>query len=766
MRVGAVALAATGLAKRAKVWRRAPAVRARAGGPTFAATLVVLPAAILQSIALVGSPGTFELSGSRIAANVLVGLLVLAPALTAIAAARIGLPRIARALCARPDTEHQLAIWRILAGLALFGYALVLAVADAPEPEPRVSCPAVAAVGLVGAWLMLLLILIRPSPAPLRLYAGLAADAVVLSAFLHLGGGAAAAAFPGYLLAIFYCGKRFGAAALGVAAGGSLLGFGTVVATTEFWRAFPMVSAAFLAVLAIVAAVASMLLRAVVSLRRETAKAAKRRDLSLNASGAALRQAIEAASHLRGEGDPAAADRSELRGHLQDAVDLLSLASGAFAPQSEAFDLHLLVNDVMAGLRPVAAGRAVRLRASVDPAIPFQLRGPKMQVARILQNIAFAAIETTGRGTVRLVVEASMAGEHGLHLAFRLHAGSGSIPFDWPRIPIAEELAGSIGGEVILGESDLGSAQISAILPVALDQTAAPGVLDLADRPVLIVTDDSKFAGELAEPLNNWRADPCWIGGAEPAFDYLSRLEAREQTVLVVDGQGDPLAALSFVHRARNAANSAAFIIFVARPDQAARIGEFAADACDAVLVGPVSVALLGNALHALPPDQNEPARGAGGEPKSPATDPAPRPVSEAGRVTPITVHPRFIAEPSDAVDVAVIANLRKLGGGDDFLAELVEGLREEARPIIERIGRTAAEADLAGFCGAVTTLRRCAGNVGGTRLCEVASTLRHVTGEELRDHGGEYVHRLAAELARLDAALVEWLGAPDARRE
>ena len=63
-------------------------------------------------------------------------------------------------------------------------------------------------------------------------------------------------------------------------------------------------------------------------------------------------------------------------------------------------------------------------------------------------------------------------------------------------------------------------------------------------------------------------------------------------------------------------------------------------------------------------------------------------------------------------------------------------------------------------------SLRRCAGNVGGVRLCETALALRDAGADELRQHGGDHMHRLGAELARLDASLTELLAAPEARRQ
>ena len=46
--------------------------------------------------------------------------------------------------------------------------------------------------------------------------------------------------------------------------------------------------------------------------------------------------------------------------------------------------------------------------------------------------------------------------------------------------------------------------------------------------------------------------------------------------------------------------------------------------------------------------------------------------------------------------------------------------------------------------------------NLGGVRLCELALSLRDVSARELREQDSVIVQRLGAELARLDAALID----------
>jgi HPt (histidine-containing phosphotransfer) domain-containing protein len=91
-------------------------------------------------------------------------------------------------------------------------------------------------------------------------------------------------------------------------------------------------------------------------------------------------------------------------------------------------------------------------------------------------------------------------------------------------------------------------------------------------------------------------------------------------------------------------------------------------------------------------------------------------------------------------------------------VADVIDSFRTETKEIMQRIVRAAAMADAGGFARGLHALRSCAGNLGGTRLCELLLALREVSASELREQGSVVVQRLGDELARLDVALLEFL--------
>ena len=105
-------------------------------------------------------------------------------------------------------------------------------------------------------------------------------------------------------------------------------------------------------------------------------------------------------------------------------------------------------------------------------------------------------------------------------------------------------------------------------------------------------------------------------------------------------------------------------------------------------------------------------------------------------------------------LDFRAIEALRALGGGDAFPRELIETFRTDAEQLVQRLDNAVVTADTAGFAQAVAALRRCAGHLGGRRLCDMLPAPADVAEAELRQNGAVHVRRIAAEIDRLIAAL------------
>jgi signal transduction histidine kinase len=748
-------------------------------------------AGVLPPLAFTARPGDLGFIGAVPVSVVLTGILILAPALAGLVAALFGLEGVRDSFRARGDKEHEQAVLRIFGAALAVAYALLFAgspiYADVAAPSEII-----AALGLAGAWVFLVLTILDPEPSALRHYLGSIYDAALLSAFLHYGAALSAPWFPLYLLAMFYAGYRFGFASLCVAGLASLAGFVAVIATTAFWQQQELLAGGLCVALIALSAFIGAMVREVARSREAAAVARAARTSFLAAISQALRAPLDAIVGEDSEPDTATAlpAARALLSQLHNILDYSAIEAGALQPAVGAFDLHHLVNETLADRRAEALAHGQKLQVHIDPALPYQLRGCHQQLAQIIDNLAARSIETSGRSLARIAISAARSDNETVDLRLSVWDESFSGPLSGDRaataaladetlsapgafrLALVRRLVELMGGGIEIESSGgTGRRCLTITAPFAIDGPAADSTLDLGRCLVLIATDDSQFASEIAEPLNAWHSDPRWIEGFNGTLGFVDG-RAGACSVLIVDGRTHVVAALSFAHRAATGAAPPSFILIIAEPAQVEGFIELADGEVNAVLAAPFDAQLLANALHSLPL-----SRGAAPRPVlvqqdayEPASEIEMAPIYEAPpmdadapQVTPISAHPRFTAE-TPVVDPKTIAALRGLDGYA-FLGEVIDSFRSESEDIMQRLVRAAAMADAAGFARGLQALRSCAANLGGLRLCEAIASLRECGTGELRQQGSTLVQRLDDEVARLDAALIQFLPARGERQ-
>jgi hypothetical protein len=158
-----------------------------------------------------------------------------------------------------------------------------------------------------------------------------------------------------------------------------------------------------------------------------------------------------------------------------------------------------------------------------------------------------------------------------------------------------------MGGQVTIDTNPAGQTRLTVELAFAIDTAGTEPALQSAGCPVLIVTGDSLFAGNVCEYLGGWDAPVSWIGEADAALNYIAWLDPATRAVLLVDGGSKPLSVMGFVDRVRAMDGAPPFILFIAAPAQIAAIAELEDGEVDALLPTPLTQELLTNALHSLP---------------------------------------------------------------------------------------------------------------------------------------------------------------------
>jgi len=729
--------------------RRDPA---EARGGVLLTAVALAAAGVVPPILVTLFPAARTMIGPPFPVDVLLALLVLAPASVGLTVALSGLPGLSAALVREAAAEAEQTTLRVFAVTLVFA-GTFLFIATIPRETSVALMMPVAAIGLAAAWGLLLWLILQPVGVPARWRLGMALDVALLSAFLHIGGSAAAGLCVLFPAVVFYAGYRFGERALIETAIASLLGFAAVVLTTGFWRQQPGLALGLGAALLVLPGCFAGALRVAEAARRKAAQAEEGKARSLAAIADALRSPL---LMLR-SGAPEAPQM--LAQQIGSALDLLAMETGQFAVATEAFDLRALVNEALGGLGFRAAEKGIGLRWRIDPRLPLRLQGAPQALARILTSLVGHLLEITAAGGLRVSFDQIDRATDRVRLRLRIDArgapvapevtgaalgAEDSTAVAWEQealtVGLVRRLVTLIGGELGIEGGPGPPCRFEVMVRLAAEPRAPEADLDLRGQQVLIVGADEAFARELVSLLRRWQAEARWLGDNGTAVAEVAALNGETRAALIVDGRDHPLAALAFADNVKRLGADAPFVLFIGENSRVDRLAELDEDALDCLLPMPLNERLLANAFRGLPL--------AGYESHAPGETITDRDL----RVTPIAAHPKFTGDTAPVVDMRSVESLRALGG-EDFLRELIDTFRADTVLVRERLERAVADGDVAAFGRGLAALRRCAGHLGGTHFChQLPSGLGEA---ELRQHSELHLQRIASEIDRLVTALM-----------
>ncbi len=340
-------------------------------------------------------------------------------------------------LRARPDSEHEQAIIRLLVYSILFLLYLPILAYRGNENPGEANLLLFAAMGLVCfmvlagalfAWIYFL-----PAVSVIRRIAGSILDIGGTTFFMYHLGEYGTPLYIFYLWMIFANGFRYGTPYLYNSLALSVAGFALVIGTNEFWVHNRILGLGLLVGMVVLALYAgSLVTRLFDSLRREeAANQAKRRFLStvshemrtpLNAiigMNDLLRDTAlntEQAEMLKAMGE---ASRSMLK-LIEDVLDISKIEAGKVNIEEIDFDLHGLINGTTGVLTHQAEIRGLYLHAHVMPEVPHALRGDPYHLRQVLYNLIGNGIKFTESGGVALTVTNLGEGDHAVRLRFAI----------------------------------------------------------------------------------------------------------------------------------------------------------------------------------------------------------------------------------------------------------------------------------------------------------------------------------------------------------
>ncbi len=552
---------------------------------------------------------------------------------------RDSLARVRARLAARPDSEHEQAIVRLAAGVVLFFYLLPEALhISGGAFDLTHSYLAAMFAYLAFAATIFGSILARPGISRARRLIAAAGDLSAVTYFMAVSGPHGLPMFLMYVWITLANGFRYGTRYLLFCLGVSIVGFGVVLASNEFWQSYFGVGVGLMAGLVVLAIyVLSLVKRMNDALARaEAANQAKRRFISVvsHEMRTPLNAIIGMADLLRDtqlnreQADMLQTLRGSSRvmlGLVEDVLDFSKIEAGRLVLDHSDFDLHALVNSTCRIVAAQAAAKSVEVVVSIMPEVPPAVRGDPHYLRQVLINLASNAVKFTERGSVTVHVSAQGETEAKMRLKFSVRdTGIGIAPEAQARIfesfaqgeqsttrrfggtglgtTIAKQLVELMGGRIGL-ESAVG---LGSTFWFELELDKQPERADvvageLAGSRVMLVGIPAEQRKALEQALAGWGATPVAALGIDEGVARLVTEISIERpyhsALLFAEGREDLHQAQRF---RRAAPDPAPPIILVVRGDADVPRFEALSAGFAAVLELPFDKRLLFNVLHSV----------------------------------------------------------------------------------------------------------------------------------------------------------------------
>lgn len=554
-----------------------------------------------------------------------------------IAAARGALAALRSRLAARPDTEHEQAIVRLMVGGVLFLYLLPEAWTVGGGLSLDQGYFAVMLLFLACAAGIFASILASSAVSPSRRVMGIALDTATLTFFMSQSGSHAVPLLLVYIWVTLANGFRFGARYLLFSLVASVLGFSIVLSVNDFWQEHTGVGLGLMiGMIALAIYVRSLVTKLFDAISRaEAANQAKRRFISvvshelrtpLNAI-IGMADLLRDTSLNREQADMLQTLRSSSRvmlGLVEDVLDFSKIEAGKVVLDKADFDVHALVNSTCRIISAHAAAKGIDFVVSIMPEVPPALRGDPHYLRQILINLVGNAVKFTERGSVTVHVSAHAETDTGVRLKFSIRdTGIGIAPEAQSRVfesftqadqsttrrfggtglgtTIAKQLVGLMGGKIGMeSAAGLGSTFWVEIDFEKQSERVGAGSGELSGARILLIGFPEDERKPLEQTLLGWGATPIAVASVDEAVARLVAeisLAKPYRTALIYASGND----LQLAQRFRRAAPAPATptVLAVPRQGQVPRFEALSAG-FGAVLELPFDKRLLFNVLHSV----------------------------------------------------------------------------------------------------------------------------------------------------------------------
>lgn len=544
-----------------------------------------------------------------------------------------------RRIQARPDTEFQQALIRVVIGIVFVVYfSSDFAHLDG-ELRSTVQFVSLLFTALAVVIVAFTLITLNVS-APRRMVAMLM-DYATCSFLLTYTGEAGSPLLVVYLWVTLGNGFRYGVAYLYAATVMAISGFVVVLVYSSYWTNHMAIGVAFLMSMIAVPLYAASLLKQVHSALQRERKANQAKSHFVANMSHELRTPLNgvigvadllAETNLDKEQKEFAqiihASAHTLLELIDNVLDISRIEAGRLTSTVEDFDLHRLVNSTTAMMETQAQSKGLILAAHIAPQTPFQLHGDARHLRQILINLLGNAIKFTEHGRVDVYIRPIGQGHPqrlrfeivdtgiGISEAAQAHIFDSFTQAD-PSITrrfggtglgttIAKQLVESLSGQLGLHSREGEGTTFWFELPFSSQAAQTTPSAEQFDVPMRVaILAGGELTGRLQAMTRNWGAETVMVDNTTRLAAELSAYVSGGTPLgaVVVERSalpGDPVALL---HLLRDDPGLATLPIILIESDASvnvARDAQLVHEGYASVLRTPVNTTLLFNAIHAV----------------------------------------------------------------------------------------------------------------------------------------------------------------------